>query len=238
MRIPSSLAICLVVLGAAFSGGASAALVSICGPNVCYDYDDAQLAVGLTGTPTRVGDSMQFVAENFRAQSSDNGGLVVVGGDDANFIFSRVYTANSLDEITSFTVSEEFDYRITNGGTVDAVLYTAATSNLLGWETDTTNATDDSFAASGDSGGRQISEIMTELYPGSAFSGPATDMQIVIRNTLSAYTGAAGELATIQKKFTLATNTILSSPVVPLPASLWLLGSAVGLLGVMRRRLL
>jgi hypothetical protein len=55
-------------------------------------------------------------------------------------------------------------------------------------------------------------------------------MRVTVQDTLRA-NAAPGQLAWIQKKFTLSAQTV-----VPVPAAVWLLGSAVGLLGVIRRR--
>jgi hypothetical protein len=225
--ILATTAVC--ALGAAVSG--NAATVTTCGPNVCYEYDNAQAAVGLTGQPNRVGDSMQFLPPNFVAESIDGQGLVTAS---ASFVFSRVYTVNAADEISLFNVSEEFDYEIITDGEVGASLTATALSNVLGSDTTTDS---DSFSATGDTFGSQIGGLFTTLNPAAAFTGSANDMQITIANLLSADTNAGGDFARIQKRFTLVTNTVMAGQPVPVPAAVWLLGSAVGLLGVLRRRM-
>ena len=67
------------------------------------------------------------------------------------------------------------------------------------------------------------------LLPAADFTQPADDMRVSIQNTLRANAGN-GELAWIQKKVTLVTT------VVPVPAAVWLLGSGLGVLGLLRRR--
>ena len=215
------------------AGQAGAAPITACGPNVCYEYDNTQAAAALTGLPTLVGDSMQFLAPAFAAQSQNGAGWVTVGGPSGYFIFDRVYTVNPGDEITTFTVAEEFDYEIITDGEVRATLYTNALSNIVA--TDTTSTTQN-FIATGDTGGMLIDSLAAMLYPALQFSGPATDMAVGIQNTLRAFTDASGELAFIQKKFTLATSTIMNTTVVPVPAAIWLLGSGVLALGAVRRR--
>jgi hypothetical protein len=223
----------LLGLAAALTaGGAGAATVSTCGPNVCYEYDNAQAAIALTGLPTRVGDAMTFLAPSFAALSQNGGGWVTVGGPAGYFIFDRVYTLHAGDEITTFTVVEEFDYEIITDGSVEAALYTLALSNIVG--TDVTS-TISSFTDAGDTGGPLVDMIAAQLFPAAAFTGPATDMSVGIQNTLRAYTDAAGQLAFIQKKFTLATSTVMNTTVVPVPAAVWLLGSALGALRIARR---
>lgn len=227
-RIIAAVGAC--ALAAAFS--ANAAIINSCGPNVCYEYESTQTATTLTGQPTRVGDSMEFLAPAFVATSSGGAGWITSG--PANFIFSRVYTVSALDEITTFTVGEEFDYEIITGGEVRATLYTQARSNILA--TDGTSVSPPDFVATGDSAGNQINGITALLYPAFVFAGPASDMQVSIQNTLRAFTDSPGQLASIQKKFTLVTNTILSPEIVPVPAAIWLFGSGLGVVGLVRRR--
>ncbi len=57
---------------------AQAASVTLCGPNVCYEYDDAQSGATSFGTPTLSGDALVFLVPNFRAESLDGEGLVQV----------------------------------------------------------------------------------------------------------------------------------------------------------------
>lgn len=204
---------------------ASAALVTDCPISaiVCYEYDNAQAAVGWTGLPTRVGDDMQFTPASFLALS--NGAGFVTAGP-ANFVFSRVWTPGG-QEIASLTVNEEFDYEIVNGGDVRATLYMQARSNLVSSDS-LSNIW--SLPIVGDSGGPQIANLSGTLLTAASFTQAANDMRVTIQDTLRANAGA-GQLAWIQKKFTLVTETV-----VPVPAAVWLLGSALGLLGMARRR--
>jgi hypothetical protein len=204
---------------------ASAALVTDCPVSaiVCYEYDNAQAAVTLTGLPTRVGDDMQFTPASFLALS--NGAGFVTAGP-ANFIFSRVWTPDG-QEIVSLTVNEEFDYEIVNGGDVRGTLYMQARSNLLSSDS-LSNLW--SLPIAGDSGGPQIANLSGTLLTAASFTQAANDMRVTIQDTLRANAGP-GQLAWIQKKFTLVTETV-----VPVPAAVWLLGSGLGLLGMARRQ--
>lgn len=207
----------------AVAGSATAATVTTCGPNICYEYDNAQAGILKFGTPNLVGDTMQFLPVNFRAESSNGAGFDV---DSATFVFNRVYSVSGA-EIISITAAESGDYRIIGGGTVDVDLYLQAASNVnaLDLAINTSN-----FAASGDSGGIQLWTLNDAVAPAALFASIANDMALTVQNTLTAFTGSAGQLAWIQKKL------ILEVAVVPVPAAVWLFGSALALLGVARRR--
>ncbi len=74
------------------------------------------------------------------------------------------------------------------------------------------------------------------LSPAATFTGLANQMTLTIQNQLAAFTNdttGGSELAWIEKK--LAVTVITTNP-VPVPAGLWLLGSAFGVLAVARRR--
>ena len=199
----------------------SRAVTVQCGPNVCYQYDETQSAVTLMGLPALVGDSMVFLPSAFQAESNGAGFVTAT----ANFIFSRVWTPGG-EEITGIYVYEEGDYEIINGGDVRANLYLQARSNMLATDGVSTLS---SFTDAGDSAGPQIWSLTGSVWPMSAFTNLANDMQVTIQDTLRA-NASAGNYAFIQKKFTLNVS------VVPVPAAAWLLGSAIGLLGIVRRR--
>ncbi|MGI9290510.1 MAG: VPLPA-CTERM sorting domain-containing protein [Gammaproteobacteria bacterium] len=213
-----------------FSVQATAATETQCGPTICYQYDDAQAATALFGQPTLVGDTIRFLPPNFRAQSDDGAGFDTA---TANFIFDDVYSISGAD-IGFVTVVEAGDYEITNGDFVSADLFVQIASNTNGLDFTTMT---DSFDASGDSGGLQRwqmdASILPLVDPGDLFGTPWTEsssFSLNIQNTLQAFTDANGESAWIQKKITLAVSE------VPVPAAVWLFGSALMGLGWMRRR--
>lgn len=208
----------------------SAASVTQCGPTICYTYDDAQAAVGLFGQPTLIGDSIRFLPPNFRAQS-DDGALTDTA--TANFIFDDVYTLSGND-IYKIRVIEAGDYEITNGDWVSADMYLQIANNNNIFDLTTSTS---SFDASGDSGGIQRwtldDEILPLNDPSDLLGTPWTEsssMSLNIQNTLQAYTDENGETAWIQKKVTLSVSE------VPVPAAVWLFGSALAGLGWLRRR--
>jgi hypothetical protein len=221
---------CLATLAALCAGPLDAATVAACGPNICYEYDDTQAAIALTGTPTLVGDDMEFLPPAFIAHSTGGAGWDIAA---ANFIFSRVYTVNPLNEIATFHTFEEFDYEIITDGEVRATLYAQARSNLLA--SDSTSTLVNWGPVTGDTGGAQIDDISAYLFPAAAFTAAASDMRVTIQNVLRAYADAPAEDAFIQKKFSLTAITTQPAPVVPIPAAAWLFVSALSLLGAARR---
>jgi hypothetical protein len=210
-------------------------LDTLCGPTICYEYDQDQVAVDIFGLPTLVGDALRFLPPSFRAQS-DDGGLLNNGFTDTatgNFIFSDVYTVSGKD-IYSITVYEAGDYEITNGDWVSADLYLLINNNNDVF--DSTSSTV-SFDAAGDSGGLQRWQLSNTIKPledpGDILPFPwssSSSMTLNIQDTLQAYTDANGESAWIQKKVTLVVSE------VPVPAAVWMFGSGLGLLGFLRRR--
>jgi hypothetical protein len=200
----------------------SAATVTACGPNICYEYDDAQAAVALFGLPSLDDDSLVFISPSFRAESSNGEGEVDAS---AAFVIDRVYSISG-DAVTVVSLTEFFDYDVVNGDSVSAELTLDVTDN----GSLETGGSFSSFSDTGDSGGQQATTLTGLFNPHSNFTGDASDLEVIITDTLTADTDAAGENAWIQKKVTLATT------VVPIPAAVWLFGSGLGFLILAGRR--
>ena len=215
----------LAALAAFISLPANAASVTHCGPTVCYTYDNAQAAVALFGQPQFQGDIVRFLPQDFRAESLDGAGFDTA---TANFIFDDIYTVGGED-IEFIMVVEQGDYEIINGDSATVDLYLQASSNVDFFDfTSTTSSLD----FNGDSGGIQRWRLDATLNPAADFFSPANSMAVNIQNTLQAFTDENGESAWIQKKIVLGVNTV-----VPLPASVWLFGSALAGLGWLRRKM-
>jgi hypothetical protein len=58
---------------------------------------------------------------------------------------------------------------------------------------------------------------------------------VQIQNDLTAISSVENESALIQKKFE-GVGLVINPVVIPVPAAVWLFGSALGLLGWMRRK--
>lgn len=244
----------LVALAAGMASlPASAAIVQLCGPTICYEYDNNPLAnAGLTlfGAPTLLGgsDTLSFTPTSFNADS-DPGTLAIPSPIvSAVFQFTKIFTTNG-GEIASITVTESGDYQILDGGpdtgfvnvnmrlqSVDLVDngavtpgFPEVTSPLFNWNSTTPTGF-----------GLANWSLSGTINPAALFTDLATELDLQIQNTLQACSslvpsecsaGTGDDYAFIAKKLTLeATST------VPVPPAVWLFGSAVGLLGWMRRR--
>jgi hypothetical protein len=139
-------------------------------------------------------------------------------------------------EIVSFTVNESGDYRIINGGTVSASLRLQSVdkvNNGLGgsFPEVTVSSPIPNWNTSTPTGlVFQNWSLSASLTPAAAFQDLASVVDLQIQNTLDAFTFASGQQAFIQKKLTLVTS------VVPVPAAVWLFGSALAGIGFLRRR--
>ena len=206
--------------------------ITQCGPSICYTYDPLQAAAAAFGTPTLLGDSMRFVPPNFRAESLNGAGTVTV---TATWLFDNVYSTGG-GEIGSVLITEAGDFSITgdSGGAPDTVgvnLYTQVANNASAEvATDLKN-----FSASGDTflPPQPWALISTAINPSTAFTSLANNVAVSIQNTLSATTDELGGAAWIQKKFVVEIGTVAP---VPVPAAVWLFGSAFGVLSLVRRR--
>jgi len=214
----------------------NAAMVTQCGPNVCYQYDNAQAAASWFGLPTLLGDAMYFTPTTFEARSADGVGIhsgTNTDVADATWVFSRVYSVNSSYEIISILAYEEGDYEINYaGGETHGDLYLRARglNNLLEASLIDTDAVD----FYGSSGGVQLWSMTAGLTPAASLTQLATNLTVTIQNTLTAFTAnttPGSELAWIEKKLVLDVTTV-----VPVPAAAWLMASGLGLLGFARRR--
>ncbi len=211
---------------------ASAALVTLTGTNVIYEYDSMTNAGALSmlGTPTIVGDAIRFLPPNLRAQSLNGEGLNTVIAD---FHFSSVRTIGSA-EISSVRLLEFGDYDIGGGGQAGAELAVVITNNTSPSESIEDIA---SFTASGETGGLQLWTLESSLSPADSFAAIANDVTLSFANTLTASTSELGHSAWVQKKLSFVVST--TAPVVGLAEPTAIAIFFIGLLGIaafVRRR--
>ncbi len=211
------IATAIAITAAAFASmPASAATVTQCGPNICYEYDDAQAAVALFGLPTLVGNSLVLLPPDFRAESSDGEGIVTA---NANFTFTNVYSLDGVSEIENIVISEFGDYEIDGGDRVEGdLLLTVVNNNGLFPQF---GSSSDSFDALGDSGGLQTWTMQANFNAADEFDLAANSVLMTVQNGLLAETNNEGEYAWIQK-------VISITGVVPIPAAAWLFISGLG----------
>ncbi len=219
---------------------AQATTQSYCGPNLCYQWDDAQAAAALYGQPNFSGDDAYFTPTVFEARSVDGVGIHTATNTDfvdGTWLFSKVWTVNPDNEIGTILAFEEGDYAINYpGGTVSGSLYLAGFG---------LNAVESSIIAtdavnySGTSAG--LWYMTASITPANSLTQAANNLSLTIQNQLWAFTtnaSAGSELAYIEKKLILQINTTVpgENTVVPVPAAVWLFGSGLGVLGWLRRR--
>lgn len=225
---------------------AQAATATYCGPNVCYQWNDAQNG-GLFGAPSFIGDSAYWTPTTFEARSADGVGIhsgTNTDTADQTWQFSKVWVGswngssavlNNANEIASILVHEEGDYLINYAdGEVHGDLYVAARglNNLI----EPTIITTDAFDKVGTTLPKELWTMDATLTPAASLTQLANNMTLTIQNTLTAFTAdttGGSELAWIEKKLAL---TVITTNPVPVPAAVWLLGSAFGLLAAVRRR--
>lgn len=221
------------------SVGAQAAQVTLVGDTINYVYDDSQVAMALFGSPTIVGDVVVFTPSSFSALSENGAGTVTT---TATFIFDRVYHKDGL-ALQSLQVSESGDYFINGDGAVSVDLFLQGTTNPGGGALGSGNSIT-SWSSDVDTGGAlttwgsvngslDITTFTSPPFFGGSPSGDQTDIKVSIQNTLRAETlGDGTSDAFIQKKLNFS-----AVAAVPVPAAVWLFGSALlGLLAVGRRR--
>jgi hypothetical protein len=209
--IKPSLAAALLALPFALS---HAAPTTVCGGDICYQYDDAQAGIAAFGTPTLVGDALRFLPTTLSATSAGGGTTVA----SASFVFDSIYSLAGK-QIISFALDQSGDYRIINGGEVAAEVELTAINTV----TSASQVGLGAFAASGPSGGLQLYQL-----PATTAAPSGLQLSLTLEQTLTASTFASNQLAFIQPKLFLTVTR------VPEPGTLALL--MLGLLGLGLRR--
>lgn len=222
----------------ALSGNVSAALVTLDGDGFNVVYDDA--ALGLFGSPTLSGDgkTILFSPLSFKATSANQGYVP----ETSNVQFDIILDDGSK-QLSGVRLIENGDYRLVNGGNLSEV----PEVNVSGELRLTNLFTGNQFVQQAFSAGALANTCssITSCTPSpwtidtSASADAAwgaVDVRVRIQNDLLAGSFEARDFADIEKKH--ASQTISLTPTfVPVPAAVWLFGSALaGLMGLRRKK--
>jgi len=215
--------------------GSQAAAITIEGDDVKFTFDDSTAF----GSANVIGNSIFFLPTTFLAESL-NGDGAVTNNVTLN-IEVEVITAGYVME--SFQMVEEGDYKLNGDGA-------SVSANGQFRITGLTNPCGTGIFAPickaeqiFDAGPLTVNTDSPVTWDASAFIdladtafwGTDTKVTMTLENLLTATTLTAeeGETAFIQKKF--GGVGMIINP-VPVPGAVWLFGSAIGLLGWVRRR--
>jgi hypothetical protein len=218
-------------------GTASAATVTVSGIDVKFTYDNATLF----GAGMVFNNTIYFQPTKFKAQSTDgDNGLDAVTSSSLDIIIEVITPTLAIE---SFSYLEDGDYKLTGSGASASVSGDLTIDSLTDTYTDTSAFGTGALATTG--GTLTDWSASTSLNLANT-SGWNTDTMVraTITNILTTETLNEGELAFVEKKFagsaTGLTTSLIPSPdpivAIPVPASALLFGSALGLLGWLRRK--
>jgi len=203
---------------------ASAAIVTLYGDDVSFTYDDSTLY----GSAFVVGNSIYFQPTVFRAESLNG-----TGSDSINEMLDvRVEITTDGYWMEEFALVEAGDYYLSGAGaSVSASGTFGVTSNTSAY------SVNNAFTA----GPLTVQGVTTDWLASSEvdLSDTAgwygdTDVTVMVDNDLVASTASLGEQAWVQKKIGGVVGLTITA--VPVPAAVWLFGSALAGLGWLRRK--
>jgi hypothetical protein len=216
--------------------GAQAATID--GADVRFTYDDTTLF----GVASVNGNSIFFQPTNFKVQSTDGSPATVLLPETLNVTVEVLETSPGY-VLEEFQMFEQGDYKVKGD---DAWVQADGQFRV-------TSDSNSKFCPSGFFGLCEDKEFfdtgqltttggtLTDWSTGASIDladttgwGTDTKVTVTLENLLTAQTANSLELAFIEKKF--EGVGIIVNPTVPIPGAVWLFGSAIGLLGWMRRR--
>jgi hypothetical protein len=230
----------LVALLMAF--GSQAALVTVYGTDVKFTYEE----LTAFGTANVIGNNIFFLPTTFLAESL-NGEGAVTNNVTLNIEVEAITDGYSMN---AFQLAEEGDYKL-NGTdasvSANGQFRITSLTKQCGAGTFAPICKDEQIF---DAGPLTVNTNLPVAWSAGAlidladteFWDTDTKVTMTIENLLTATTTLAndetfpnGETAFIQKKFVGGGVGIIINP-VPVPGAVWLFGSAIGLLGWVRRR--
>lgn len=236
MRVKFNQAVWSLALAASVaSPSAQAAIQTLVGTNVTYQYDDA--LVGLFGLPTLAGDSLTFTPTNFKAVSNNGQGVVLASGTINVQIF-----ANNGFTFPGVTVQESGDYHLIGSDAQVSVGGQIRAYDLLNPLPTSSHITDPIVATAPLTTTTTINPYGTTNWQADAMvnlptAWSAGGINLTIENILLASTFNLGSSAMIEKKF--VGTAIIITP-VPEAETYAMMLAGLGLVGWMagrRRRL-
>lgn len=224
------------------AASAIAAAVQLCGPTVCYAFDDDPLVnpgVADLGLPTLLGNSdvLRFTPGLFSLGAAGPGGSAA---RSAEFRFDQVWSPEG-HELALVSLLASGDYQLLGGGSAVASL------ELLAKDLDQDDGLPGFPETIAGSGGHSASlptglpflnwTASASVEPAAAFADLATRVSLTIRSHLALGASSAEDGGFLAGKLLLLGTTT----VVPLPGTLGLLGTGLlalwGGRGRMRGRL-
>lgn len=225
---------CLLITAAFACGSAQAAMVTVFGTDLSFTYDDATPF----GSAIVVGNSLTFSPTNFKAESLNGQGTVssnVSLNVDVSVLAGHSY---AIDKVQ---VSEHGDYKLLGptasvsvGGALTLISYTKTDPNNFGSPYSSIN-TFNAGSLTQQGGPTLWSAAVIADMNGQLGWQTDTHLLVKLENLLSATTLAGDQQAFVEKK--ISSVGIQFVPAVPVPAAVWLMGSALlGLFGIGKRR--
>ncbi len=238
MSACSTTTVFLAALAASVTLPGHAALVQLCGTDVCYEYDNdgsVNPGVALFGAPTLLSNSnvLKFTPTTLNVFTGGAGSAAEVTW---SFQFTRVWSPQGL-EIGPINLFLAGDYQIPVGGTVRAdVALRAEDSGADGGQPGFPEVVDwaGSFSESAATGlAFRNWDFTGGINPADAFTDLATGVSLTIFGRLSVTAGGPEDSAFIAQKLGL----LAGATVVPAPGAAWLMTTAlVALLHRVRRK--
>lgn len=217
---------------------AHSASVSVSGETVDFYFDDA--FTGLFGSPTFTGNSLVFNPTMFSADAINNSGNLET--DMANQVFNVRVVAKDGYSLSGASLSERGQYILNNTSGGDTAVN--VTGTFSAYDSNNPSASYSASIAAADAF-TETNPLTTDTWEGSANLdslgiGETSDAMVTIANVLFAKAFNFGDIASIQKHFLeLNVKTVEVVAAVPIPAAIWLFGSAVaGMVAIGRRRMI